>query len=133
MEKSMKKILFAFGLILSFQSFAQSGSHWKLLYVWDGASAVSISAKNSDMLLSIAEKTLSGKIGCNTYHGKLEYLKGNNIKPIKVVNTKENCPTKPDRLDNAVILALNVSNKLVIDKDRAKFYQGDKLVLEMKR
>jgi len=130
----MKKILFAFALLISLSTFAQTtGSKWKLLYVYHLDGMVNISSKKSEMLISIPEQKLSGTIGCNSYQGTLDYTKGDLIKPIKAVNTKNNCPAKPDPLDAAVLKALDLANKLTIMQNRAKFYQGDKLVLELSR
>ena len=130
----MKNTLALFITILSFSAFAQSsGSHWKALYVWQGYEMANVSAKKSDILISIADKKLSGTVGCNNFHGNLDYLKGDKIKPIKVVNAKDKCPETPDKLDSAVLEALKVSTKLVINQDRAKFYHGEKLLLELKR
>jgi hypothetical protein len=63
----------------------------------------------------------------------LEYLKGDKIKPIKIFDKKDDCEDKPDKLVNAIFDALKISNKLVINQGLAKFYQGEKLVLELKR
>ena len=130
----MKRVLFIFSMFFGIQAFAQtSGSHWKVVYVWDGLSMVNIKTKKTEVVLSLPEKKLSGNAGCNSFHGTLDYTKGDNIKPIKLVNKKENCPATPDRLDNAVVTSLNLANKLVINQNKAKFYQGDKLVLELDR
>lgn len=130
----MKKTFLILALFVSVASFAQtSGSRWKVQYVWEGYQMTNVSAKKSELLISIADKKFSGKIGCNTIQGNFDYLKGDKIKPIKLTNTKENCPEKPDKLDTAVLEALKVTSKVVINQDKAKFYHGEKLVLELNR
>ena len=129
----MKILATVFTIFLSLSSFAQSGSHWKLQYVLEGAQMVNVKNKQSDFLIAIADKKISGSIGCNSFSGKLEYAKGNQIKPIKAIKSKAKCPQEMDRLDYAVFEAINHSDKLVIDRDLAKFYNGPKLLLELKR
>ena len=129
----MKKAITIFSFFLSVASYAQSGSHWKLQYVSEGAQMVNIKNKQSDFLIAIADKKISGSIGCNSFSGKLEYSKGNQIRPIKAIKSKAKCPQEMDRLDYAVFEALNHADKLVIDRDLAKFYNGPKLLLELKR
>lgn len=130
----MKRTFTILALFVGVHAFSQTtGSKWKLLYVYHLDGMVNISSKKSEMLISIPEQKLSGTIGCNSYSGTLDYTKGDAIKPIKAVNTKNNCPAKPDPLDAAVLKALDVANKLSIHQNRAKFYQGDKLVLELSR
>jgi heat shock protein HslJ len=130
----MKNVAFIFVIMMSLSASAQkTGSTWKLLYVREAGSMVNISSKKAGLLLSIPDNTLSGSIGCNTFTGNLNYLKGDKIKPIKLVNTTANCPPKPDKLDNAVLEALKSADKLVLNQDKAKFYKGETLVLEMNR
>lgn len=130
----MKKSFLISACMFSLTAFGQGAvSRWKVQYVWEGFQMTNVSAKKAELLISIADKKLSGKIGCNTIQGNFDYLKGDKIKPIKLVNTKENCPEKPDKLDNAVLDALKVSSKVTINQDKAKFYHGEKLVLELNR
>ncbi len=129
----MKNLTTIFGLtvLLSINAFSQS--HWKIQYVWEGDKMVNAKAKQSDLIIDIKEKKISGSIGCNTFNGKLEYAKGNQIRPIKALKSKAKCPQEMDRLDYATFEALNLADKLVIDRDLAKFYNGPKLILELKR
>ena len=90
-------------------------------------------SKKAEILISIEKKKISGSIGCNTFQGNLEYIKGDKIKPIKIFDKKDDCENKPDKLVTAIFDALKKSNKLVINQDLAKFYQGEKLILELKR
>lgn len=130
----MRNILSIFAVLISLSASAQTaGSKWKLLYVYHLDGMVNISSKKAEMLISIPEQKLSGKVGCNSFTGTLDYTKGDAIKPIKAVNTKNNCPATPDPLDAAVLKALDQANKLSIQQSRAKFYQGDKLILELSR
>ena len=130
----MKNILSIFLITFSIAAFGQkSGSTWKVQYVWEGYQMANVKSKKSELLISIEEKKISGSIGCNTFQGNLEYLKGDKIKPIKIFDKKDDCEDKPDKLVNAIFDALKKSTKLVISQDLAKFYQGEKLVLELKR
>ena len=130
----MKNILPICLIIVSASAFAQNaGSTWKIFYVRDLDRMENVSAKKGTVLINIAENSISGAIGCHQFKGLLDYTKGDLIKPIKAVANKTNCPAKIDRSETAVMDALNASNKLVIDRDRAKFYKADKLMLELNR
>jgi heat shock protein HslJ len=130
MRNIFSTILFA----LSITAFGQkSGSTWKIQYVWEGTQMVNVLSKKTELLISIEEKKISGSIGCNTFQGNLEYIKGEKIKPIKIFDKKDDCEDKPDKLVKAIFDALKTSSKLVINQDLAKFYQGEKLILELKR
>ena len=130
----MKNIFSVLLITLTINAFGQkSGSTWKVQYVWEGYQMVNVKSKKSELVISIEEKKISGSIGCNTFQGNLEYIKGDKIKPIKIFDKKDDCEDKPDKLVNAIFDALKKSSKLVINQDLAKFYQGEKLVLELKR
>lgn len=130
----MKHLFSTLLIALSLTAFGQKkGSTWKVQYVWEGYQMVNVLSKKSELLISIEEKKISGTIGCNTFQGNLEYIKGEKIKPIKIFDKKDDCEDKPDKLVNAIFDALKVSTKLVINQGLAKFYQGEKLVLELKR
>lgn len=129
----MKKV-FAFLMVtMSFTAFAQSDSQWKVVYVWQGYQMENVKAKNYVVKMSIAEKTIEGTVGCNSFHGTIDYLKGDKLKPTKVSNKQENCPPKPNPSEKAIVDALKGATRLVTNQDKAKFYQGDKLVLELDR
>lgn len=130
----MRNLFSAFAIIMSFAAFAQtSGSKWKLHYVRYLDKMESVTNRKGDILLSIEEQKLSGTVGCNQFTGTIDYIKNNQIKPVKLVNKKEGCASPEDKLDKAVVDALNTANKLLVTADRAKFYKGEQLVLELKR
>ncbi|MBC7390575.1 MAG: META domain-containing protein [Opitutaceae bacterium] len=129
----MKNLTTIFGITFILSINAYSQSHWKMQYVWEGDKMVNVKNKQSDFVIAIADKKISGSIGCNTFSGKLEYAKGNQIRPIKALKSKAKCPQEMDRTEHAAFEALNFADKLVIDRDLAKFYNGPKLILELKR
>ena len=130
----MKNLFLILFITLSISAFAQkSGSTWEIQYVWEGYQMVNVLSKKTELYISIEEKKIAGSIGCNTFQGNLEYTKGEKIKPIKIFDKKDDCEEKPDKLVSAIFNALKVSTKLVISQDLAKFYQSEKLVLELKR
>jgi heat shock protein HslJ len=130
----MKKSLCFLLVLMSFNVFSQTaGSSWKLQYVWNVYEMTNVTAKKSEFVIAIADKKISGKYGCNTFSGNLEYTKGDHVKPIKITNQKDNCPATPDPIEKAVFAALKLTTKLVIGPEKAKFYQGDKLVMELNR
>lgn len=130
----MKTFFSIFILTISLSAFGQDkGSTWKVQYVWEGYEMVNVKAKKTNVVISIPNKNISGTIHCVTFEGNLEYTKGDKIKPIKLFEKKDDCEDKPDKLVNAILSAFKISTKLVISQDLAKFYQGEKLVLELKR
>ena len=120
-------------MALSMHAFGQTGSQWKVQYAWQGFKMENVSSKKATIVIAIAENKISGISGCNKFEGNLQYLKGDKIKPIKLVNTKDKCPKDPDPVDQAIMKALSTSDKLIINLDKAKFYHGEKLVLELNR
>ena len=129
----MKIFATILGLSISLTAFAQNNNYWKLKSVREGAKMTDVSNKESQFVISIKEKKFSGSVGCNTFKGKLEFIKGNDIIPVKLVNTKAKCPEELDRLDYAVLEAINLSDQLIIKEDVAEFYNAGRIVLELNR
>ena len=126
----MKKGLSILFIFIAFQAFSQKGKNgWIVKSVLEGGKMHDVSAKGSFFYLSVKQKKFSGSIGCNKFKGRLEFKDNSQIHPITLVKLKANCPQELDRLDYAVMEAINLADKLIMKDNTAEFYNVDRLVL----
>jgi len=121
--------------LISFFGFAQKKGKevWKLVQVRNGAKMFPVPSQNNEFGLSIKEKKFSGYIGCNRFSGKLEYTKGDNIRPVTLVSTKMACPDNLSSLEYATMEALQLSDRLVIKGTKAEFFNQNRLMLQLEK
>ena len=130
----MKKYLSIFLFLVAFQGFSQKKDNdvWILRQVRMGAKLLVLDNKNSEFRISIKEKKFSGYVGCNRFDGKLEFTKGDQIRPIRLVSTKMACPDL-DSLEYATLEAINLSDRLVLKNSKAEFYNQTRLMLRLEK
>ena len=121
--------------LISFFGFAQKRGKevWKLVQVRNGAKMFPVPSQNNEFGLSIKIKKFSGYIGCNRFSGKLEYTKGDNIRPMTLVSTKMGCPDNLSSLEYATMEAIQLSDRLVIKGTKAEFFNQNRLMLQLEK
>ena len=128
----MKRWLFVF-LLAPCAAFAQETKEWRLVKVRQGAQLVDAMNKDTEFTISIKEKKFAGKVGCNKFNGKLQFTKGDQIQPITLSKTKYKCPEELSQLENDVIEAVYLSDRLVFRDNVAEFYNQTRLVLVLEK
>jgi heat shock protein HslJ len=131
----MKTFFFVILSFIATLGFSQKKAKevWKLVQVRNGAKLYPVPSQDNEFGLSIKEKRFTGFIGCNRFSGRLEYAKGNYIRPMTLVSTKMGCPENLSSLEYATMEAIQLSDRLIIKGTKAEFYTHNRLMLQLEK